>query len=96
MSLQRLRLRNLGLETKSEFYSEYKTHNIYKGGISLNSWVTFFSHLYGGSISDREIVQKTQFINLSTIGHINSDKLVFIELNLQSKLKPILFRAFLR
>ena len=43
------------LQKQSEFYSEYKAHNTYKGlvGISPNVWVTFVSNLYGGSISDR-------------------------------------------
>lgn len=54
------------LEKQSELYSEYKSHNTYKGlvGISPNVWVTFVSTLYGGSISDREIVEKSQFVDL--------------------------------
>jgi len=54
------------LETQSELYSEYKSHNTYKGlvGISPNAWVTFVSQLYGGSISDREIVEKSHLIDL--------------------------------
>jgi hypothetical protein len=54
------------LQKQSEFYSEYKAHNTYKGlvGISPNVWVTFVSNLYGGSISDREIVEKSHFIDL--------------------------------
>ena len=27
-------------------------------------WITFVSNLYGGSISDREIVQKSHFVDL--------------------------------
>lgn len=54
------------LQKQSEFYSEYKAHNTYKGlvGISPNVWVTFVSNLYGGSISDREIVEKSHFVDL--------------------------------
>lgn len=54
-------------QKQSEFYSEYKAHNTYKGlvGISPNVWVTFVSNLYGGSISDREIVEKSHFVDLS-------------------------------
>lgn len=54
------------LEKQSELYSEYKSHNTYKGlvGISPNAWVTFVSHLYGGNISDREIVEKSHFVDL--------------------------------
>ena len=54
------------LEKQSELYSEYKSHNTYKGlvGISPNVWVTFVSQLYGGNISDREIVEKSHFVDL--------------------------------
>ena len=54
------------LQKQNEFYSEYKEHNTYKGlvGVSPNVWVTFVSNLYGGSISDREIVEKSHFADL--------------------------------
>ena len=43
------------LQKQSELYSEFKSHNTFKGlvGISPNVWMTFVSGLYGGSISDR-------------------------------------------
>ena len=46
------------LKTLSELYSEHKSHNNFKGlvGISPIVWITFASSLYGGSISDKEIV----------------------------------------
>ena len=46
------------LEKQSELHSEYKSHNTFIGlvGISSNVWITFVSSLYGGSISDKEIV----------------------------------------
>ena len=51
------------LQKQSELYSEYKSHNTFKGlgGISPNVWTTFVSGLYGGSISDREVVEKSHF-----------------------------------
>ena len=54
------------LEKQSEFYSEYKSHNTFKGlvGISPNVWITFVSNPYGGSISDREIVKTSAFMDL--------------------------------
>ena len=54
------------LQKQSELYSEYKSHNTFKGlvGVSPNVWMTFVSGLYGGSISDREIVKKSHFIDL--------------------------------
>ena len=33
-------------------------------GISLNVWMMFVSGLYGGSISNREVVEKSHFIDL--------------------------------
>lgn len=54
------------LQKQSELYSEYKSRNTFKGltGISPNVWMTFVSGLYGGSISDRELVEKSHFIDL--------------------------------
>ena len=54
------------LQKQSELYSEYKSHNTFKGlvGISPDVWMTFVSGLYGGSISDREVVEKSHFIDL--------------------------------
>ena len=53
-------------QTHSEMYSDYKSHNTYKGFICItpNCWVTFVSHLYPGRISDREIVEKSDFCSL--------------------------------
>ena len=60
------------LQKQSEFYSEYKSHNTFKGliGISPNVWVTFVSSLYGGSISDRQIVEKSHFVDLLEQGDL--------------------------
>ena len=54
------------LQKQSELYSEYKSRNTFKGliGISPNVWMTFLSGLYGGSISEREVVEKSHFIDL--------------------------------
>ena len=53
------------LQKQSELYSEYKSHNTFKGliGTSPNVWMTFVSGLYGGSISERELVEKSHFID---------------------------------
>lgn len=47
----------------SELFSNYKNHTTLKGllGISAN---TFISQLYTGSISDREIVERSGFLDL--------------------------------
>ncbi len=56
----------MDLQKQSELYTEYKSHNTFKGlvGISPNMCMTFVSGLYGGSISDKEIVEKSHFIDL--------------------------------
>ena len=53
------------LQKQSEFYSV-------KGliGISPNVWVTFVSSLFGGSISDRRIIEKTHFVDLLEQGDL--------------------------
>ena len=50
-------------QTHSEMYSDYKSHNTYKGFIYItpNCWMTFVSYVYPGRISDREIVEKSDF-----------------------------------
>ncbi|XP_077507295.1 uncharacterized protein LOC144116425 [Amblyomma americanum] len=55
---------SLSLQTSS--YSTYKTSNTFKGliGVSPNGLVSFVSELYTGSISDREVVLKSGFLNL--------------------------------
>ena len=54
------------LEKQSELYSKGKSHNTFKGlvGISPNVWITFVSSLYGGSISDKEIVKSSSLTDL--------------------------------
>ena len=60
------------LQKQSEFYSEYKSHNTFKGltGISPNVWVMFVSSLCGGSISDRQIEEKSHFVDLLEQGDL--------------------------
>ena len=51
----------------SELFSSYKHHTTLKAlvGISPKGFLTFISQLYTGSISDREIVERSGFLNLS-------------------------------
>ena len=53
----------------SETYSDYKSHNTFKGliCISPSRWITFVSQLYPGRISDKEIV-KSNFCQTIEIG----------------------------
>ena len=52
------------LNTQSCLYSSYKSHVTYKGlvGIAPSGAVIFVSQLYDGSISDKEIVNKSGFL----------------------------------
>ena len=54
------------LQLNWELFSAYKNHTTLKGlvGISPSGAVTFRSQLYTGSISDREIVRWSGFLNL--------------------------------
>ena len=54
------------LHLNGEFFSNYKHHTTLKGliGISPGGAVTFISQLYTGSISDREIVVRSGFLDL--------------------------------
>jgi len=54
------------LQLNGELFSSYKNHTTLKGliGISPSGAVTFVSSLYTGSISDREIVQRSGFLDL--------------------------------
>ena len=51
-------------------YSDYKSHDTFKGlvWISPIGWITFVSQLYPGSISDKEIVEKSNFCQLIETG----------------------------
>ena len=53
------------LSTQSNMYSQYKSHVTYKGllGIAPSGSITFISQLYEGSISDKEIVDRSGLIN---------------------------------
>lgn len=55
-----------GLLLNSEMFSSYKNHVTFKGlvGIAPNGAITFVSQLYTGSISDREIVTRSGFLDL--------------------------------
>ena len=52
------------LATQSALYSQYKSHVTYKGllGITPSGAITFVSQLFDGSISDKEIVRKSGFL----------------------------------
>ena len=52
------------LATQSSLYSQYKSHVTYKGlvGIAPSGAITFISQLYDGSISDKEIVRQSGFL----------------------------------
>ena len=54
------------LQLNGELFRTYKNHITLKGlvGISPGRAVTFTSELYTGSISDREIVKRSGFLNL--------------------------------
>ncbi|XP_078377811.1 uncharacterized protein LOC144660965 [Oculina patagonica] len=54
------------LQLNGELFSSYKNHTTLKGlvGISPGGAVTFISQLYTGSISDREIVRRSGFLEL--------------------------------
>ena len=54
----------------SEMYSDYKSHDTFKGlvCISPSGWITFISQLYPGRISDKEIVERSNFCQLIEMG----------------------------
>ena len=54
------------LQLNGELFSAYKNNTTLKGlvGIYPGGAVTFISQLYTGSISDREIVRRSGFLNL--------------------------------
>ena len=54
------------LQLNVELFSNYKHHTSLKGliGISPGGAITFISQLYTGSISDREIVATSGFLDL--------------------------------
>ena len=54
----------------SEMYSDYKSHDTFKGliCISPSGWITSVSQLYPGRISDKEIVEKSNFCQLIEMG----------------------------
>ena len=62
------------LSTQSALYSHYKSHVTYKGliGISPSGSVTFISQLFDGSISDREIVSRSGFLEPSLLNSQDS------------------------
>ena len=56
----------ISLQLNGELFSNYKHHTTLKGliGISPRGAITFISQLYTGSISDREIVARSGFLDL--------------------------------
>ena len=54
------------LVRKSQTYSDYKSTNTFKGlvGVDSKGGIMFVSHLYTGSISDKEICQRSGFYAL--------------------------------
>ncbi|XP_077518254.1 uncharacterized protein LOC144128595 [Amblyomma americanum] len=77
------------LSLQSSSYSTYKTSNTFKGhiGVSPNCLVSFVSELYTGSISDREAIVKSDFLNLKFDKNdsVMADKGLLIEDLLASK-----------
>ncbi|XP_065675862.1 uncharacterized protein LOC136092071 [Hydra vulgaris] len=53
------------LNIQSSMYSSYKSHVTYKGllGISPSGAIIFVNQLYPGSVSDKEIVRRSRFLN---------------------------------
>ena len=53
------------MKIQSAMYSHYKSHVTYKGllGIAPSGAITFISQLFDGSISDKEIVQRSGILN---------------------------------
>ena len=56
----------LSLSLQSQMYSSYKSHTTYKGlvGIAPNGAFIFVSQLFTGSISDRELTERSSILNL--------------------------------
>ena len=54
------------LSLPSQMYSSYKSHTTYKGlvGIAPNGAFIFVSQLFTGSISDRELTERSSILNL--------------------------------
>ena len=54
----------------SEMYSDYKSHDRFKRliCISPSGWITFVSQLYPARISDKEVVEKSNFCQLIELG----------------------------
>ena len=54
------------IDAQTMTYSSYKSHNTFKFllGIAPSGQVTYLSKLFSGSISDRDIVVKSGFLNL--------------------------------
>ncbi|XP_065671895.1 uncharacterized protein LOC136089743 [Hydra vulgaris] len=53
------------LNIQSSMYSSYKSHVTYKGllGIPPSGAIIFVSQLYPGSVSDKEVVRRSGFLN---------------------------------
>ena len=65
------------IDAQKETYSSYKSHNTVKFllGIAPSGQVTFLSKLFSGSISDREIILKSGFLELiSPNDHVMADR----------------------
>ncbi|KAK7486286.1 hypothetical protein BaRGS_00022456 [Batillaria attramentaria] len=65
------------LVEQSMMYSHYKTHMAWKAliGVTPNGVVSFVSDLWGGSISDKQIVRKSEILRLCEKGDaIMADK----------------------
>lgn len=63
------------LPAQSQLYSNYKSHTTLKGliGMTPDGAVCFVSELFGGSISDRELLIKSGFLDLlPSVGHGSS------------------------
>ena len=73
------------LQKHSETYSTYKSHTTLKSliGVDPKGGILFVSHLYEGSISDKELVKRCGFLNLlekkMLVGEILKDDVIMAD-----------------
>ena len=54
-----------GFQKDSEMYSDYKSHDTFKGPVCISSsgWITVVSHLYPGRICNKDNCREKQFLS---------------------------------